>query len=173
MAQLSCHLHIESLIKKKPSEVLINTILIQLAVLIALRAKLSSQYESALYSLSAVLKVSSFISGIYLAAFCWSNSYKLSCAFLLQDKDPDSEGTFSKKLIPSKPVFSGHLKLVGQPYNQNLEDTDSQEFKELADKLEAIVSQTLDADISVSLLSRTLLFLTVLITVIPSSLIKD
>ncbi|XP_028280158.1 suppressor of tumorigenicity 14 protein [Parambassis ranga] len=61
-------------------------------------------------------------------------------------KDADSEGTLSKKLIPSTPVFSGHLKLVGQPYNQNLEDTESQEFKDLAEKLEAILGETYKTD---------------------------
>lgn len=44
MSQLPCHLHIRGLIKKA-SEVLINSLSIQLAVLIALSAKLSSRCE--------------------------------------------------------------------------------------------------------------------------------
>ena len=45
----SCHIHAQRLIKKA-SEVSINTILIQLANLIAPKAKLSSQWEIAPYS---------------------------------------------------------------------------------------------------------------------------
>lgn len=44
--------------------------------------------------------------------------------------------------MPSTVVFSGHMKLVGEQYNQKLEDTESPQFKDLATKLEATVSLT-------------------------------
>uniref|UniRef100_A0A8C4EZX1 ST14 transmembrane serine protease matriptase n=1 Tax=Dicentrarchus labrax TaxID=13489 RepID=A0A8C4EZX1_DICLA len=47
--------------------------------------------------------------------------------------------TLSKQLKPSTQVFSGHMKLADASYNQELEDTTSNEFKVLSDNLEAIV----------------------------------
>ncbi|CAG6015686.1 unnamed protein product [Menidia menidia] len=61
-------------------------------------------------------------------------------------KDPDSESTLSKKLIPSTQVFSGHMKLVNVPYDQKLEDTDGQEFKELSQKLEEMLGKSYQSD---------------------------
>ncbi|XP_069552334.1 suppressor of tumorigenicity 14 protein homolog [Brachyistius frenatus] len=58
----------------------------------------------------------------------------------------DSEATLSKKVSPSVQVFSGHMKLVNMPYDQKLEDTDSQKFKNLAGKLEAILSENYKKD---------------------------
>uniref|UniRef100_A0A3Q4N0Z4 ST14 transmembrane serine protease matriptase n=1 Tax=Neolamprologus brichardi TaxID=32507 RepID=A0A3Q4N0Z4_NEOBR len=51
-------------------------------------------------------------------------------------KDADSDAALSKQLRQSVPVFSGHMTLVNQPYDQNLEDTNSPEFQALAEKLE-------------------------------------
>ncbi|XP_037532311.1 suppressor of tumorigenicity 14 protein [Nematolebias whitei] len=51
-------------------------------------------------------------------------------------KDSNSKATLSKNRIPAEPLFSGHMKLMGATYDQKLEDTDSQEFKDLAAKLE-------------------------------------
>ncbi|XP_070767467.1 suppressor of tumorigenicity 14 protein homolog [Enoplosus armatus] len=61
-------------------------------------------------------------------------------------KDADSEATISKQLSPSAQVFSGHMKLVGVPYNQKLEDTKSKDFEELAVKLEAILKENYKKD---------------------------
>lgn len=47
---------------------------------------------------------------------------------------------FSKKSIPAEPLFSGHMQLTGVTYDQNLEDTNSKEFQDLAAKLESDVS---------------------------------
>ena len=66
----------------------------------------------------------------------------LFSASLLQVKDADSEGTISKKLSPSIQVYSGHMKLANVPYNQKLEDTNSNDFKDLAEDLQATVSLT-------------------------------
>lgn len=41
---------------------------------------------------------------------------------------------------PSVQLFSGHMKLGDVSYDQNLEDTTSQEFKTLASTLEDLVS---------------------------------
>ncbi|KAF0045290.1 suppressor of tumorigenicity 14 protein homolog [Scophthalmus maximus] len=54
-------------------------------------------------------------------------------------KDADSGATLSKKLSPSVQVFSGHMKLAGEPYAQELEDTNSKEFTNLARKLQTIL----------------------------------
>lgn len=53
--------------------------------------------------------------------------------------------------MPSTVVFSGHMKLVGEQYNQKLEDTESPQFKDLATKLEATVSLTPKEDDSLLL----------------------
>ncbi|KAM9852302.1 suppressor of tumorigenicity 14 protein homolog isoform 2-T2 [Aulostomus maculatus] len=57
-------------------------------------------------------------------------------------KDADSEATLSQQRLPSAQLFSGHMKLVGMPYDQKLEDTSSKQFEETADKLEAILGET-------------------------------
>ncbi|XP_072250598.1 suppressor of tumorigenicity 14 protein homolog [Leuresthes tenuis] len=61
-------------------------------------------------------------------------------------KDADSEITLSKKVSPSVQVFSGHLKVVNVQYDQKLEDTDSQEFQDLAGKLEKILGENYQSD---------------------------
>nr|XP_046255324.1 suppressor of tumorigenicity 14 protein homolog isoform X2 [Scatophagus argus] len=61
-------------------------------------------------------------------------------------KDADSEATVSKQLSPSSQVFSGHMKLVGVQYDQNLEDTESNQFKDLAAKLEANLGENYKND---------------------------
>ncbi|KAK5862469.1 hypothetical protein PBY51_017862 [Eleginops maclovinus] len=62
-------------------------------------------------------------------------------------KDADSEGSIDMRLSPSTLVFSGHMKLVDVPYNQNLEDTGSEEFESLADNLEALISTNYKTDL--------------------------
>lgn len=47
----------------------------------------------------------------------------------------DADPTLSSQLKPSVQVFSGHMKLVDQPYNEKLEDTSSNEFQDLGSKL--------------------------------------
>lgn len=88
---------------------------------------------------------------------------------LFQVKDADSDATLSKQLRQSVPVFSGRMTLVNQPYDQNLEDTDSPEFQALAEKLETVVSLT---PCFVPFLSCALLLLTILSRVL-SALVKD
>ncbi|XP_036929687.1 suppressor of tumorigenicity 14 protein homolog [Acanthopagrus latus] len=61
-------------------------------------------------------------------------------------KDADSKSTLSKQERPSAVVFSGHMKLVGEQYDQKLEDTDSREFTDLATKLEATLGENLKRD---------------------------
>ncbi|XP_035528100.1 suppressor of tumorigenicity 14 protein homolog [Morone saxatilis] len=61
-------------------------------------------------------------------------------------KDADSKATLSKQLKPSTRVFSGHMKLAGSSYDQNLEDTTSNEFKDLSDNLEAILGESYKDD---------------------------
>ncbi|XP_040899744.1 suppressor of tumorigenicity 14 protein homolog [Toxotes jaculatrix] len=61
-------------------------------------------------------------------------------------KDADSEATLSKQRSPSVEVFSGHMKLVDVPYDQTLEDTDSKEFRDLAENLEAILEENYKTD---------------------------
>lgn len=56
-------------------------------------------------------------------------------------KDADSEATLSKHLSPSTQVFSGHVKLVDQMYDQSLEDTKSKQFADLANKLERALGE--------------------------------
>ncbi|TMS10357.1 Suppressor of tumorigenicity 14 protein [Larimichthys crocea] len=56
-------------------------------------------------------------------------------------KDADSEATLSKQLSPSTQVFSGHVKLVDVPYHQSLEDTESSQFEDLANKLETALGK--------------------------------
>lgn len=88
---------------------------------------------------------------------------------LFQVKDADSDAALSKQLRQSVPVFSGRMKLVNQPYDQNLEDTSSPEFQALAEKLETVVSLTPSF---VPFLSCALLLLTILSRVL-SALVKD
>lgn len=54
--------------------------------------------------------------------------------------------TLQRHEIPSTQLFSGHMKLVDVPYKEQLEYTDSKEFEDLADNLEAIVSLTFKVD---------------------------
>ncbi|XP_069393413.1 suppressor of tumorigenicity 14 protein homolog [Paralichthys olivaceus] len=61
-------------------------------------------------------------------------------------KDEDSEATLSRKRSMSTQLFSGHMKLTGVPYAQDLEDTNSKEFKDLAQKLEAVLGETYKTD---------------------------
>ncbi|XP_037309693.2 suppressor of tumorigenicity 14 protein homolog [Pungitius pungitius] len=61
-------------------------------------------------------------------------------------KDADTEATLHKHLIPSTQLFSGHMKLVDVPYNPELENTDSKEFHDLSDNLEAILKETYKSD---------------------------
>ncbi|XP_039972916.1 suppressor of tumorigenicity 14 protein homolog [Xiphias gladius] len=61
-------------------------------------------------------------------------------------KDADSGATLSKQLRPSIQVFSGHMKLVGVPYDKKLEDTNSKEFEDLARNLEAILGENYKKD---------------------------
>lgn len=59
--------------------------------------------------------------------------------FLFSVND-DHRGKLSKQQKPSVQLFSGHMKLAGVSYDQNLEDATSQDFKTLASKLEDLVS---------------------------------
>ncbi|XP_074510127.1 suppressor of tumorigenicity 14 protein homolog [Sebastes fasciatus] len=61
-------------------------------------------------------------------------------------KDADSKATLSKQLSPSTQVFSGHMKLVDVPYNHKLEDTNSKEFEDLANKLEGVLKENFKKD---------------------------
>ncbi|XP_044063592.1 suppressor of tumorigenicity 14 protein [Siniperca chuatsi] len=61
-------------------------------------------------------------------------------------KDADSETSLSKQLSPSVRVFSGQMKLVDIPYDQNLEDTDSNAFEDLAVNLQAILEESYKKD---------------------------
>ncbi|KAF1387763.1 hypothetical protein PFLUV_G00083330 [Perca fluviatilis] len=61
-------------------------------------------------------------------------------------KDADSEATASKQLSPSTRVFSGHMKLVGVPYDQELENTDGKKFQDLAVNLEAVLKENYKKD---------------------------
>ncbi|TNN02445.1 hypothetical protein fugu_009932 [Takifugu bimaculatus] len=51
-------------------------------------------------------------------------------------KDGASEGTISKQFRPSTELFSGHMKLAGVQYSEILENTESEDFKELAGTLQ-------------------------------------
>ncbi|XP_017282015.1 suppressor of tumorigenicity 14 protein homolog [Kryptolebias marmoratus] len=61
-------------------------------------------------------------------------------------KDGDYESTLSKQRIPAERLFSGHMKLVAVSYDQKLEDTDSQEFRDFAEKLEADLGEYYKTD---------------------------
>ncbi|XP_044214614.1 suppressor of tumorigenicity 14 protein homolog [Thunnus albacares] len=61
-------------------------------------------------------------------------------------KDANSEATISKKLRPSVQVFSGHMELVDVPYDQKLEDTNSKEFKDSAENLQATLGEIFKTD---------------------------
>ncbi|XP_054903943.1 suppressor of tumorigenicity 14 protein homolog [Poeciliopsis prolifica] len=51
----------------------------------------------------------------------------------------DYQGTLSMQRKPSVQLFSGHMKLEGVSYDQNLEDTTSQDFDNLASTLEDLL----------------------------------
>uniref|UniRef100_A0A3Q1GR93 ST14 transmembrane serine protease matriptase n=1 Tax=Acanthochromis polyacanthus TaxID=80966 RepID=A0A3Q1GR93_9TELE len=61
-------------------------------------------------------------------------------------KDADSEATISQHLIPSKRVFSGHMKLADVSYDQKLEDTNSNQFQDLAAKLQGALKENYKRD---------------------------
>ncbi|XP_034467616.1 suppressor of tumorigenicity 14 protein homolog [Hippoglossus hippoglossus] len=61
-------------------------------------------------------------------------------------KDANSESTLSRHSGVPPQLFSGHMKLTGVPYAQKLEDADSKEFKNLAQKLEAILGENYKKD---------------------------
>lgn len=58
----------------------------------------------------------------------------------------DSDPTISPQLKPSTQVFSGHMTLVGQRYDQKLEDTSSAQFKDLGSKLESQLKSNYQKD---------------------------
>ncbi|KAJ0000287.1 hypothetical protein NQD34_012129 [Periophthalmus magnuspinnatus] len=58
------------------------------------------------------------------------------------DKDP----TLSSQRQASVQVFSGHMKLTDQPYDQKLEDTSSPQFTDMARVLEAQLKSYYDED---------------------------
>ncbi|KAM7420562.1 hypothetical protein PAMA_015003 [Pampus argenteus] len=57
-----------------------------------------------------------------------------------------SEATLSKQQKPSIQVFSGHIRLIDVPYDQKLEDTNSKQFTDMADNLQAILEESLKKD---------------------------
>ncbi|XP_056300794.1 suppressor of tumorigenicity 14 protein homolog isoform X2 [Pseudoliparis swirei] len=62
-------------------------------------------------------------------------------------KDADSKtATLSMKRSPSVQVFSGHMKLVDVQYKQELENSSSKDFKQLAGKLEAVLQENYKKD---------------------------
>ncbi|KAM7382735.1 hypothetical protein PAMP_002452 [Pampus punctatissimus] len=61
-------------------------------------------------------------------------------------KDAHSEATISKQLKPSIQVFSGHIRLIDVPYDQKLEDTNSEQFTDMADNLQAILEESFKKD---------------------------
>ncbi|GLD63533.1 suppressor of tumorigenicity 14 protein homolog [Lates japonicus] len=61
-------------------------------------------------------------------------------------KDADSEATLSQQRSSSVQVFSGHMKLVGVPYDEKLEDMQSEEFGDLARKLETFLGENYKED---------------------------
>ncbi|XP_041843163.1 suppressor of tumorigenicity 14 protein homolog isoform X2 [Melanotaenia boesemani] len=61
-------------------------------------------------------------------------------------KDAESDGITGKLLTKSEQVFSGRMKLQNVPYNQNLENAQSQEFQQLSNKLEAVLGELYQTD---------------------------
>ncbi|XP_015232336.1 PREDICTED: suppressor of tumorigenicity 14 protein homolog [Cyprinodon variegatus] len=53
----------------------------------------------------------------------------------------DSDSTVSKHVKPLVKLFSGHMKIDGVDYDQQLEDTSSSEFKALAKKMETLLGE--------------------------------
>ncbi|XP_061144671.1 suppressor of tumorigenicity 14 protein homolog isoform X1 [Syngnathus typhle] len=63
--------------------------------------------------------------------------------FVFKDAE---EATISQQLKPKTLMFSGHMTIPNAEYKQELEDTSSPEFEELAVKLEAILEENLKKD---------------------------
>lgn len=61
-------------------------------------------------------------------------------------KDAGSDSALSMQNSRLTKVFSGHMQLADVPYDQNLEDTKSKEFEDLAVKLEAILKNSYTND---------------------------
>ncbi|XP_077577704.1 suppressor of tumorigenicity 14 protein homolog isoform X2 [Stigmatopora nigra] len=55
----------------------------------------------------------------------------------------DEEASISQQRKPSMLVFSGHLKMPDIKYQEKLEDTSSPQFQALAEKIEAVLEDTL------------------------------
>lgn len=64
--------------------------------------------------------------------------------FVFKDADPDS--TMSLHSSPTTLVFSGHMKLVDVPYDQTLEDTGSNAFRNMASDLESALKENYKTD---------------------------
>lgn len=58
----------------------------------------------------------------------------------------DSDPSLSPHLKPAVQVFSGHMTLVDQQYDQKLEDTSSTQFRDLARKLESQLKSNYQKD---------------------------
>lgn len=58
----------------------------------------------------------------------------------------ESDPTLSSQLKPAVQVFSGHMTLVDQSYDQKLEDTSSSQFKSLGRKLESQLKSNYQKD---------------------------
>lgn len=89
-------------------------------------------------------KSSSKKTGIVIAVLVAIFALLAVAAFLIWFfvfKDADSSGTVSMKQKPSAQLFSGHMKLAGLNYDEKLEDTTSQEFSGLAEKLENLLGE--------------------------------
>ncbi|KAM6967868.1 suppressor of tumorigenicity 14 protein homolog [Aplochiton taeniatus] len=54
-------------------------------------------------------------------------------------KKAEPPATLSEKHLPAERLYSGHMKLGGLQYNQNMEDTASKQFNNLVDDLEEIL----------------------------------
>ncbi|CAL1611392.1 unnamed protein product [Knipowitschia caucasica] len=63
--------------------------------------------------------------------------------FVFKEND---DPTASSRRKPAVQLFSGHMKLLNQPYNQNYEDTSSPEFMDLAKKLESQLENHYQSD---------------------------
>ncbi|XP_021172130.2 suppressor of tumorigenicity 14 protein homolog [Fundulus heteroclitus] len=61
-------------------------------------------------------------------------------------KVDDPKNTHSMLLNPKVKVFSGHMKLDGVNYDEELEDTTSQKFKDSAEKLESLLGEYYNND---------------------------
>uniref|UniRef100_A0A3P8VDY0 ST14 transmembrane serine protease matriptase n=1 Tax=Cynoglossus semilaevis TaxID=244447 RepID=A0A3P8VDY0_CYNSE len=87
------------------------------------------------------LLVGVLLAFLVLAAVAAFLIWLFVCEFINSFKH---KATLSAQRGPQSQVFSGHLKLAGVSYDQNLEDTESKEFKDLASTIQEIVSLTLE-----------------------------